>query len=630
MIFAQAAARLLDAVGEGIQRVEAEHGALARVQRTLHHGVQRRAVSAHQPRDIRADDVHAQFVFKRAEHCVVEERAALHDDMLPELLRAGAADDLVERVFDDRDGQAGGDIGHIRAVFLRLLDGGIHKHRAAGAEIDRLARGQTQLGEILDLVPQRAGERLQERAAAGGTGLIEEDVVDHAVVNLKALDILPADVDDEIDIGHERARGGEVCHGFNQTKIHAERASDQILAVAGDRARADHPIRVLGAQVGQEAAHMGHGIAAVALVAGQQQRPVGGDDDGFDGRRAGVDAQIHVAGIRRRIAALDLRLGVARAEGSQLVLIPEERRQSVVALRAVERLDGFQTFAEQNRLGGLMRRAECDEVQRIFRADAGEVQRLIKAGAELAHKGERAAEVDDAALDRPPLRQTGDGLVDHGHEDGARHIRARRALIEQGLHVRLGEHAAARGDGVGALRLFGLLVHLRRGHAQQRGHLVDERAGAARAGAVHAHFERALQEENFRVLAAQLDDDVRAGHEHIRRDLGGVDLLHEGDVRAERQTHAGRAGDAQADGRAVYHLVVKAGQQLARLLRDQGEVAFIAGINNLVGFVEHDALDGGRADIQTDAKDFGHHENVLSIATCIQYPSRIARKSGKI
>ena len=375
---------------------------------------------------------------------------------------------------------------------------------------------------------------------------------------------------------------------------------------------------------------MGHGIAAVALVAGQQQRPVGGDDDGFDGRRAGVDAQIHVAGIRRRIAALDLRLGMARAEGGQLVLIPEERRQGIVALRAVERLDGFQTFAEQNRLGGLMRRAECDEVQRIFRADAGEVQRLVKAGAELAHKGERAAEIDDAALNRPPLRQTGDGLVDHGHEDGARHVRARRALIEQGLHVRLGEHAAARGDGVGALRLFGLLVHLRRGHAQQRGHLVDERAGAARAGAVHAHFERALQEENFCVLAAQLDDDVRAGHEHIRRDLGGVDLLHEGDVRAERQTHAGRAGDAQADGRAVHHLVVKAGQQLARLLRDQGEVAFIAGINNLVGFVEHDALDGGRADIQTDAKSFGHHENVLSIATCIQYPSRIARKSGKI
>ena len=67
-----------------------------------------------------------------------------------------------------------------------------------------------------------------------------------------------------------------------------------------------------------------------------------------------------------------------------------------------------------------MRRAERNEIQRIFRADAGEVQRLVKAGAQLADKGERAAEIDDVALDRPPLRQAGDGLVDHGHEDAER------------------------------------------------------------------------------------------------------------------------------------------------------------------------------------------------------------------
>ena len=629
VVFAQAAARLLDVVGEAVQRVEAEHGAFARVQRALLFGVQRRAVSAHQARDIRTDHVHAQLVFKRAEHRVVEERAALHDDMLAKLLRAGAADDLVQRVLDDRDGQAGGNIGHVRAVLLRLLDGGIHEHRAAGAEIDRLARGQTQLGEILDLIAQRAGERLKERAAAGGAGLVEEDVVDDAVVNLEAFDILPADVDDEIDVGHERARGGEVRHGFDQTEIHAERAADQILAVAGDRARADDPIRVLGAQIGQEAAHMRHGVAAVALVAGQQQLAVGGDDDGFDGRRAGVDAQIHVAGVRRRVAALDLRPGVARAEGGQFVFILEERRQGVVALRAVEGFDGFQTVAEQHRLGRLMRRAERDEVQRILRAYAGEVQRLVKAGAKLAHEGQRAAEIDDVALDRAALRQTGDGLVDHGHEDGTRHIRARRALIEQGLHVRLGEHAAAGGDGIGALRLFGLFVHLRRGYAQQRGHLVDERAGAARAGAVHAHLERALQEEDFRILAAKLDDHVCAGHEHIRRDFGGVNLLHEGDMRAERQTHARRAGNAQADGRAVHDLAVKAREQLARLLRDEGEMAFVTGINDLVGLVQHDALDGGRADIQTDAKGFGHNENVLSVVTYMKpYCARKRANTG--
>lgn len=123
---------------------------------------------------------------------------------------------------------------------------------------------------------------------------------------------------------------------------------------------------MLGAQIGQEAAHVRHGVAAVALVAGQQQFAVRGDDDGFDGGRARVDAQIHVAGVRRRIAALDLCFGVARAESGQLVLILEERRQGVVALRAVERFDGFQTFAEQNGFRGLVRRAERDENRASF------------------------------------------------------------------------------------------------------------------------------------------------------------------------------------------------------------------------------------------------------------------------
>ena len=94
-MFAQAAARLLDVVGEAVQRFKAEHGAFARMQRALFFGVQRRAVSAHQPRDIRPHDVHAQLVFKRAQHRVVEERAALHDDVSAEFLRAGAANDLV-------------------------------------------------------------------------------------------------------------------------------------------------------------------------------------------------------------------------------------------------------------------------------------------------------------------------------------------------------------------------------------------------------------------------------------------------------------------------------------------------------------------------------------------------------
>ena len=237
---------------------------------------------------------------------------------------------------------------------------------------------------------------------------------------------------------------------------------------------------------------MRHGIAAVALVAGQQQLALLGDDDGFNGRRAGVDAQIDVAGVPRRIAAGDLRLCMARTEIRQFLLRGKQRRQRVVALRAVERLDSLQAFAQDDRFRRLMRRAERDEIQRVLRTYAGQMQRFVKARAQFAHERQRAAEIDDVALDGASLRQTRDRLVDDRHEDGTRHIRARRALIEQRLYVRFGEYAAAGRDGVGALGFLRFLVHLGRRNAQKRRHLVDERARAARAGAVHAHLERPL------------------------------------------------------------------------------------------------------------------------------------------
>ena len=77
-----------------------------------------------------------------------------------------------------------------------------------------------------------------------------------------------------------------------------------------------------------------------------------------------------------------------------------------------------------------MRRAERNEIQRIFRAYAGQMQSLVKAGAQLAHKCQRAAEVDDLPLDRASLRQSRNRLVDDRHEDGARYIRTRRALVK--------------------------------------------------------------------------------------------------------------------------------------------------------------------------------------------------------
>ena len=62
----------------------------------------------------------------------------------------------------------------------------------------------------------------------------------------------------------------------------------------------------------------------------------------------------------------------------------------------------------------------------------------------------------------------------------------------------------------------------------------------------------------------------------------------------------------------MYDLVIKAGQQLAGLLRNKREVALIAGINDFVLFIEDNTLDCSGTDIKSNAENFGHKWSILS------------------
>ena len=156
-------------MGEGSKLLRPDDGAVAPA---LLLGVEGRAVGAHQPGDGGPDDVLANLLLKGPQHRVVEERAALHHNVVAQAAGVHHPDNLVQGVFHHAGGKARGDILNGGAVLLGLLYGGVHKHRAAGAQVHGAVGKEAQLGEIRHLIAQGPGKGLQKAAAAGGARLV--------------------------------------------------------------------------------------------------------------------------------------------------------------------------------------------------------------------------------------------------------------------------------------------------------------------------------------------------------------------------------------------------------------------------------------------------------------------------
>ena len=162
----------------------------------MHARGQRGTVCAHQAGDVRSGHLTFGEQLEGAQHGVVEERTALHHHGVAQLAGIAQLDHLIQRVAHHGIAQAGRDVLHRGAFLLRLLDGGVHEHGAAGAQIDRMRGVERGLREFLDRQSHGLRERLQERAAAGRACLVDGDRIDHAVGNRQILHVLAADVDD--------------------------------------------------------------------------------------------------------------------------------------------------------------------------------------------------------------------------------------------------------------------------------------------------------------------------------------------------------------------------------------------------------------------------------------------------
>ena len=136
---------------------------------------------------------------------------------------------------------------------------------------------------------------------------------------------------------------------------------------------------------------------------------------------------------------------------------------------------------------------------------------------------------------------------------------------------------------------------------QQSGHLIDERARAAGAGAVHALLDAVIEVDDLGVLAAQLDGDIGGGDKGLDGALAGDDLLDKLQVEPLGQQQAARTGNGaghlgrRQHGRSTLEQVAGAGA-------DVGVVALVLGVHDLVVVVEHGELDGGRAHVDAQVQ----------------------------
>ena len=501
--------------------------------------------------------------------------------MLAQIVGGGGPDDLVNGVFHDGGGQARGDIRHAGPVLLGLLHAGVHEHGTPGAQVHRLFGEQPQLGEVGDGIAQGLGKGLDKGAAAGGAGLVEHDGVHRAVADLKALHVLAADVDDKVHVGLEVGRRLIVGHGLHQAEIAGKGVFDEVLAIAGDGGTFDlNAVPAQGIDLLQLLQDDGHGVALVGVVVGIQQSAVGGDQGQLGGGGPGVDTQPGGTGIGLGVHLRGVVGVVPGTEGVILLLAVEQGGHGVHRCRCLHALlQLFQHVLKGHGLivGGAQGRAHGGKAVAVLGEDGVvgvQLQGVHKALPQAHEEVEGAAQKDDLALQLPALGQPGHRLVHHGLEDGRGHVLLPPALVQDGLDVALGEHAAAGGDGINFLVLQGQGVQFLDGHVHQRGHLVDKGPGASGAGAVHPLLQGPAEEDDLGVLAPQLDNGVGVGDIGVHGGGGGIDLLDKVDSRGVGHAQSGGAGDGHADLLSGQHLRDRA-QGLAGPLSGFGVVPLV-------------------------------------------------------
>ncbi len=129
--------------------------------------------------------------------------------------------------------EAGHDLFRLPALALEIDDVGLHEHGAAVAEAGEAVGAEGRIGILLHRHVEALRGGLQEVAVARRTLRVELEIFHAAVLQDDDLDVLAADVADDVHVVVEVQAGFGVGDGFDQRGIGADDVFQNVLGVAG-------------------------------------------------------------------------------------------------------------------------------------------------------------------------------------------------------------------------------------------------------------------------------------------------------------------------------------------------------------------------------------------------------------
>ena len=589
--------------------------------------------------DLGAAEVRADEVDFRLDRREVVLRPALKHEPRAELGQVRDTCHVEKDVLRQDRRQTGKDFLRRPSLPLEIDDVGLHEHRAAVAE-HRHRRGRERaIGELLHRNAEGFGGRLQEVAVPRGTLRVQLEVLDPPFGQHNQLDVLAADVDDDVRIGVVLDRRLGVGDGLDQRRIGGEHVLEHVFGVARRADAEDFEGRALrlhlAAQFLEDIDRVLDRVSFRQLIRLAEDVAVGRQQHALGGGRSAVEADERGDAVARgkccgretlrHVLALErLELFRRRAqpfsagrrlffETADIDVALERGGAGIAANRFVfglAELDG----AERGEVLGVLRRFD-QRLGRLARRDLDaalgpHLRNVVLPG--LAHAADervRSAEQQHVRPQRVAARQHGQVLQHDGVEERRHQLVGRRAFLLQAVDVGLGEDAALARHLVQLDPQVALLAEVVRRNFQLRVDLVDHRAGAAGALVVHRRdllfpprFGVRLEDDDLGVLAAQLDHRMDFGVELFDRERDGRDFLDELRADQRRQVAAARPCNEHAAGvRSNLQVGLETAEELEGLLRLLRLVALVVRPDHLIrGRIHGNGLDRGRSDVDAD------------------------------